>query len=250
MENKELNVTWCFPDLLNLHGDRGNIMALEKVGKMLGIDVKVNKVINLEDEIDFEKSDILFFNPGELKLIKPIVEALDSQKSKLSKYIEDNKVVVAIGTSGAIFGKEVRRLDETFSGLGYLDMYCTEREMVYGDDIIYKLSQDENVEINGSQIQIIDTTLNSDIAFGKIIYGHGNNGSEDKSEGARYNNLIFTNCLGPVLVKNPWLAEQIIKYALSSKGISIDSETDKSVYDLELKSMECIKIYNENKNNK
>ena len=32
-----LNITWLYPDLLNLHGDRGNLMAFERVGKAMGL---------------------------------------------------------------------------------------------------------------------------------------------------------------------------------------------------------------------
>ena len=35
MKKEELNITWLYPDVLNLHGDRGNVMALKKVGEML-----------------------------------------------------------------------------------------------------------------------------------------------------------------------------------------------------------------------
>ncbi len=125
-----------------------------------------------------------------------------------------------------------------------LDMECQERNLVYGDDIIYCLKDDEDMQINGSQIQIIDTNLNSDIALGQVIYGHGNNGKEEKSEGARYKNLIFTNALGPVFVKNPWFAEKIIKEAINNENIK---EIPEEEFELERKSMECIKEYTEKK---
>ena len=40
----ELNILWIYPDILNLPGDRGNLMAFEKIGKLLDIKVNVNKV--------------------------------------------------------------------------------------------------------------------------------------------------------------------------------------------------------------
>lgn len=127
-------------------------------------------------------------------------------------------------------------------------MNCIEREMVYGDDIIYHLEEDETMLINGSQIQIIDTSLQDDaIALGKLEYGHGNNGDEKKLEGAKYKNIIYTNCLGPLLVKNPWYAEKLIRTAMQIKGIAIEKEVDPSYYELEQKSMECIQKYNRKK---
>ena len=69
-----LNITWLYPDLLNLHGDRGNIMAFEKVGKKMGLDVKINRIDTFSQEIDFDNSDIIFMNVGEIKTVKSVVE--------------------------------------------------------------------------------------------------------------------------------------------------------------------------------
>lgn len=102
---EELNISWVYPDILNLHGDRGNVMALERIGKMLGLKVNIKKVENYGQMIDFEGSDIIFFNPGELKATDTIVEVLKLQKEKLDKYIEDGKVIVLIGTSRKYNGK-------------------------------------------------------------------------------------------------------------------------------------------------
>ena len=250
MADNELNITWCYPDILNLHGDRGNIMALKRIGEMLGLTVNIKKIETYNEKIDFENTDILFFNTGELKVVKNIIQALNKQREELVEYIEKGKVAIAIGTTGAVFAKQITRLNnEKIESLGLLDMDCKERELVYGDDILYTLNNEET-EINGSQIQIIDTYLNSDIALGHIKYGHGNNGNEEKQEGARYKNLVFTNALGPVFVKNPWFAEQLIRTAMKNKNFEIEREISDNEYEVEKKSMQCIKDYIEKKNSK
>lgn len=245
MANKELNISWCYPDILNLHGDRGNIMALKRISELLGLKVNINRISNYKDKIDFSSSDILLFNVGELKSISYLVEALQNQKEELDKYVSENKTVIIIGTTVCAFGKKTIMLDDKeIMGLGYLDLNCYERNSIYGNDLIYKL-KNSDMEINGSQISIVDVVLNSDISLGTSIYGRGNNGN--KSEGAKYKNIIFTNCLGPVFVKNPWFAEKIIRDAMKIKGYNIKKKISKKEYDLELKSMNCIKKYNLNK---
>lgn len=249
MKNNELKIAWCYPDMLNLHGDRGNVMALKRVGELLGLKVTIDRIETYDQRIDFENTDIMFFNPGELKVVEPIVKALKKQNKDLTKYVEDDKVIITIGTTGAVFAKETIRNDSTvIEGLGILDMKCTERELVYGDDIVYKLVEDNEMEINGSQIQIIDTELNGDIALGNIQYGYGNN--NDKKEGAKYKNVIFTNALGPVLVKNPWFAEKIIRKAVEKKNIEINKQIPKNEYEIEYNSLECIKKYIQKKTSK
>lgn len=243
-----INITWCYPDILSLHGDRGNLMAFEKVGKMLDIVINIKRIDNYSDKIDFENTDILFFNPGEFKSIEYIINSLNEQIDDLKKYIEKGKVLIAIGTTGAAFSKKIYRINgNNLIGLGFLDMTCKERETIHGDDLIVKTKND--IEIIGNQIQVMDTTLNDNkLKFADVIYGYGNNGYENKLEGARYKNLIFTNILGPLFVKNPWYTEEIIKIALKNKGIELDKNINIKNFEIEIRSSEAIKDYNKNKN--
>ena len=242
-----LNIVWAYPDILNLHGDRGNILALERIAKMLDIETNVKKIESYNQKIDFENTDIILFNVGEVKVMPAVIEALKKQENELKEYIERGSIVLLIGTTGCIMAKETLRADGTkFEGLGILDMNCIERKDVYGNDLHFTLKEDENMEIMANQIQLIDTKLNSDIAFGTIKYGMGNNDGKS-TEGAKYKNVIFTNALGPVLVKNPWYTEKIIKLAIENKGEKVDKSIKKDEFEIELKSMECIKKFIENK---
>lgn len=241
-----LNIVWAYPDILNLHGDRGNLFAIEKVAKMLGIETKVTKIENYKDKIDFENTDIILFNVGEVKVMTTIIYALEAQEKELMEYIEAGKIIILIGTTGCIMAKETLRADGSkFEGLGILDMQCIERKDVYGNDLHFTLKEDENMEIMANQIQLIDTVLNSDIALGFVKYGMGNN--DGITEGAKYKNVIFTNSLGPVLVKNPWYTEKLIKIAMENKQEKIENSIEKEDFEIETKSMECIKKFIENK---
>ena len=240
--NKELNILWMYPDILNLHGDRGNVMAFERIGKMLDVKVNINKVENYNSNIDFENSDILFFNVGEIKVMPTIIETLKKYKESMKKFIEDNKTIILIGASGAIMAKKIIRKDSEFEGLGFLDMDLVEREKIYGDDILFNLNEN-NMEIIGCQIKMLDTIIHSDISLGMLEYGSGNNGFSEKTEGAKYNNVIYTNALGPVFVKNPWYTELIIKNALKNKNIEIEKSLKEDDINIEINSLEAIKRF-------
>ncbi|MDD6328420.1 MAG: hypothetical protein Q4D54_05075 [Eubacteriales bacterium] len=236
----KLNIAWLYPDTLNLHGDRGNVMALERVAKMLDMEAEITRVDSYEQLIDFENTDIILMNPGEVRAVERLVDALGKQKDALYKYIEDDKVLLTIGTTGASFGKELVYEDgRKFACLGLLDMVATERKMVYGNDIWYKLDAKPSMEIIGSQIKLLDTKVAKEQALGKIVYGYGN--CEDGTEGARYKNLIYTDALGPVLVKNPWFAEYLIRIAMENKGCPVDAASPE--YKLEKDSNESIKAF-------
>ncbi|MBQ7580363.1 MAG: hypothetical protein IJU39_03535 [Clostridia bacterium] len=246
MSDKTLNISWVYPDLLNLHGDRGNVMALEKVAKLMGITPKVTRVDTFSERIDFENSDIILFNVGEVKTVAPIVENLKKYGNGIYDFANRNKVIVAVGSTGAILAKQLKRRDgSTVEGLGILDMNCVERNEIYGDDLYYTL--DDKTEILAVQIHIVDFFLeNENDALGKIVYGKGNNDS-DSTEGAKKNNVYFTNALGPVFVKNPWFAQKIIAEAMKQKGVEIEAKDLSKEFETELKSAEYIKKFIKNK---
>lgn len=242
--NNVLNIAWLYPDLLNLHGDRGNLMAFEKIGTEMGLDVRISRVDTFADEIDFEKSDILFLNAGEIRTVDPIVRSIKKYGDKIYSFASAGKPVIAIGTTGAVLGKKmVRCSGEVIEGLGLLDVTAKEREMIYGDDLHFTLNNPEKTEIVAVQIHLVDFfNGDKDSALGTVIYGKGNN-DEDMTEGARSNNVIFTNALGPVFVKNPWFAEMIINEALKATGRTAAKKVDNAFYDIELKSAEKIKAF-------
>lgn len=240
--SNELNILWMYPDILNLHGDRGNLMAFERIGNMLDVKVNINKIETYNDEIDFENNDILFFNVGEIKVMPAIIEVLKKYKEDIKKFIDNNKTIILIGASGAIMAKKIIRKDSEFEGLGFLDMDLVERKNIYGDDILFTLNEN-NMEIIGCQIKMVDTILHSDISLGTLEYGSGNNGIDEKTEGAKYKNVIYTNALGPVFVKNPWYTELIIKNALKNRNIEIEKTLkDEDIY-IEINSLEAIKRF-------
>lgn len=244
MEEKIINLLWMYPDMLNLHGDRGNVFALGKVAERMGITLNITKVERFNEKIDFKKADIILFSPGELKVVLKVLDRLKIDIMEVEKYIAANKYMIAIGTTGCIFGKEIERCgsENRIKGLEFFDMYSKERETVIGDDIYFSINDKQ--EIIGSQIQMVDFDVNEAQALGEVKYGYGNNGT--KSEGARVKNLIFTNALGPVFVKNPWWAEAILNQIAQDKGIeTMDIPVEN--YEIEIKSFNSIKELTEKK---
>ena len=59
----KINIGHLYPDLLNLYGDRGNILALVRRMNLREIETEVKKY-ELNDSIDFENLDIIFVGGG------------------------------------------------------------------------------------------------------------------------------------------------------------------------------------------
>lgn len=240
-----INVLWMYPDILNLHGERANAKAFEIIGKKLGLKVNIDRIDNIDEKIDFDKYDILLFNAGQLKEIQVLSNILNNQIKELNKYIKDKKIIFISGTTGALFSNTITRLDgTTFKGLNIFDCDVREREYILGDDLYFEFKK---MKIIGPQIQMIDIDIKEEKPFGKIIYGYGNSGKSD--EGIVKNNVIFTNTLGPVLVKNPWLTEYLFDLVIKRKKLKIKKK--KIDYELEKKSLEsCEEFINKKITNK
>lgn len=243
--SRAIHVAWLYPNILNIHGGRGDLMALKRIGEMMGMSVEIRRCESYADEIPFDWADIIYMTSGEIKCMAEIVEALDSQRSKLDGFIGSGGSLWAIGSSGAVLGNKYEMLNgSAVKGLGLLDMVWNERVSVWGDDLWF--STKDGFEVMGNQIQVADIHLGEgQEPFGKVIYGRGNCG--DGKEGAMTGSVIYTNCLGPMMVKNPKVASMLLKKAAAKAGIEGYNELTAEDTVIEDKSFELIKKFVERK---
>ena len=250
----ELNILWLWPDILNLHGDRGNVMALFRVCSLYGIKARLTRVSRLSDSFVPRSADIIVLGSGELAVMPEITGALLKRFPELIEYKESGGVLFCTGTTMAALSVFTMRLDGSYIyGLGLFDAECRERETVWGDDIIFKPSLSCNAGTNlpvfGIQIQMIDIRLREGQApLGQTEYGYGNDGGV--SEGAINVRMIHTNAHGPVLVKNPWLALSLVRKAVSRRygnAAVTGLDFDPSLFRVELESAKAIDAFNDKK---
>lgn len=224
-----VNIAWVYPDILNLHGDRGNMMAIEKIAEAMGIEANITK-INYGENIDFENTDLIFMGAGELRDIEHVVEKLDAEG--LKSYVEAGGYVLAIGSTGCVLGKTLTiEGGKVINGLGILDITAKElcrtkmpyvTKEVYGDDIWWTY---KDMEIIGNQIHRVDYTLGNAEPLGEVLYGYGND--LGGNEGARYKNVILTNTVGPLLTANPWFGADLICEIIKAKGEELSADLEK-----------------------
>ena len=229
----KMNLVWLYPDILNLHGDRGNVMAFKKIAEAMDIELNILKVSTYKDVPDFFGVDVVYMGAGQLRDLKYVAEDMAHYSDQLKTYVEEDGFVLCTGSTGCILGKETKLVNgDSIPSLGILDMTATElnrtkspmlTKEVYGDDIYWKTS--DGLEIAGCQIQRFDFKLKSTKPFGSLLYGYGNN-CTDPVEGARYKNVCFTNTVGPLLASNPWLGVRLIKDAAKRKGKNVPDPGD------------------------
>lgn len=214
-----LRIGHLFPNLLNLYGDGGNIVCLGKRCQWREIDYEIVP-IQLEDIETFvpEKYNILVLGGGSDREQAIISKVLYEKKDQLRDYVENNGVLLAVCGGYQLLGHYYRtEAGEEVAGLGILDMTTEpgERRMI-GDIVIQ--SQWSDLPVVGFENHMGKTTLGETIRpFGTVKYGYGNNG-EDETEGAIYKNCLGTYLHGPLLPKNPRIADHMLEKALERQS--------------------------------
>ena len=100
-------------------------------------------------------------------------------------------------------------------GLDLVDLYTEQGEGRLISNIILK-SDLFDMPIVGFENHGGRTYINQNQPLGKVLYGSGNDG-ESGYEGVVYKNVIGTYLHGPLLPKNPQLADELILRALRRK---------------------------------
>ena len=213
----ELNICHLYPDILNLYGDRGNILCMRKRLAWRGIDVNVDEV-SIGQKLEASKYDLLFIGGGqdfEQEVLLPDLRGATTEELKAA--IEDNLPVLAICGGYQMLGQYYKTWDGAQCDFtGALDLYTIgSKDRMIGN---YMFTCDElNCEIVGFENHSGKTYLGAGVKpMGKVLAGFGNNG-EDGTEGARYKNVFGTYSHGSLLPKNPKLADHILRVALERK---------------------------------
>ncbi|AAM23324.1 CobQ-like glutamine amidotransferase family enzyme [Caldanaerobacter subterraneus subsp. tengcongensis MB4] len=220
----KLTIGHMYPDLLNLYGDRGNIIALKKRCEWRKIDVEIKEIKAGINE-NFADIDLLFFGGGSDREQKIVSEDLKSKKKNLIKAIEDGMPVLAICGGYQLLGEYYKTLEgNKIEGLGILDAYTVaSNKRLIGNIVVEAHLFNKKFYLVGFENHSGKTFLRNCSPLGTVIIGYGNNG-EDKKEGCVYKNVYGTYLHGPLLPKNPEMADILIETALSRKYGKINFE--------------------------
>lgn len=224
----ELKICHLYPDLLNLYGDRGNTVCMEKRLQWRGIDCRFTEV-EYGDNDPLSDYDLIFIGGGQDFEQKLLMEDLQRGKgNNIKAAAEDGKPFLAICGGYQLLGHYYQMSDGTkCEYIGAIDVFTVagEKRMIGNTACI----SEEAGTIVGFENHAGKTFLSGTVRpLGTVLKGSGNNG-EDGREGARYKNVFATYYHGPVLPKNPELCDLILKTVLERKyGISALQPLDDS----------------------
>jgi len=214
-----------YPELLNLYGDRGNTECLVRRCQWRSIEVEV-RFLGLEtDPSVVSECDLLFAGGGPDLAQVRVAQDWPRFQDALQDFADRKGVGLFICGAYQLLGHYYRPAKgDDLPGLGLLDIttqhFGKDKPRCIGNVV---------VELGASSRKLLDkplvgfenhggrTYLGEGVQpLGRVKKGYGNNG-EDKTEGAVYKNIIGTYLHGPLLPKNPHLADYLIIKALAPR---------------------------------
>jgi len=227
--NYKLTIGWLYPELMSTYGDRGNIFILQKRCEWRGINCSVLPIEFKTPEEEIEKVDLIFGGGAQDRQQGILIDDLRKRKRPILQALL-NKGTPGLFVCGSpqLLGHyymtgEGRKLE----GLGIFDMetrhFGVTKPRCIGN-MVFKINEELKIPNNEMRKTVVGfenhggrTYLGPGVKpFGHVIYGFGNNG-EDGTEGAVYKNWIATYSHGPLLSKNPHIADWLLTKTLEVK---------------------------------
>jgi len=211
-----LRICHLYPDLMNIYGDRGNILSLKNRCLWRGIKVTI-KNISLNNKFCPENFDFFFAGGGQDRQQGLVGKDLQKKKGLIKKAVNNNKVFLLICGTYQLFGHYFKtHTNEKIPGIGILDLVTIASNQRKIGNVVVKLATNTLVGFENHSGNTFINQKGTTKPLGRIIKGFGNNG-KDKTEGAIYKNVFGTYLHGSLLPKNPHFADLLIKLALENR---------------------------------
>lgn len=233
-----LKVGYLYADYMNIYGDTGNIIALQKRAQWRDIRFLV-KNISLKDKLEGREIDIYFFGGGQDQAQKIVShDLIKSGKGKVIREdIERGVPLLSICGGYQLLGDFYQpHKGPKLLGIGLLPVYTIASfDRMIGNIVIevdssWFIVNSKNKDKQSMNYELISNNYlvgfenhsgktylkEGAIPLGKVISGFGNNG-ENKTEGCVYKNAVGCYMHGSLLPKNPALADWFLEKALEIK---------------------------------
>ncbi|WP_302655336.1 type 1 glutamine amidotransferase [uncultured Agathobaculum sp.] len=215
----ELNICHLYPDILNLYGDRGNIITMKRRLESRGIKVNIDEC-SIGQPLNADKYDIFFIGGGQDFEQEVLLRDLSSGKAQdIRTAVEEEKTFLAICGGYQMLGEYYKTWDGVqLDFIGAIGVHTIgAKERMIGNYMFRTTPESGDTVVVGFENHSGKTYLSEQVApLGMMLSGNGNNG-EDKTEGARYKNVFGTYSHGSLLPKNPVLCDFILQTALNHR---------------------------------
>ncbi len=221
MTGPRVTIAWLYPGLMNIYGDRGNVLCLMRRGQWRGIDVELQE-IQAGDRLDAEGVDLLFIGGAQDREQRMVADDLRRvQAPSIHAALAGGAALLAVCGGYQLLGHELRDTGGgVIEGISVFDLVtdpCPPKaSRIIGNLVASPLlpgcGNAPNLvgfENHGGRTRLGESAH----PLARVIRGGGNNG-EDKSEGCISGCAVGTYLHGSLLPKNPWLADWLLEKAI------------------------------------
>ncbi len=221
----QIRLAHLYPDLMNIYGDRGNVLALVNRARQRGIDIVVSEV-SIGQALDPAAHDLYFFGGGQDREQIPVAADLVASKAEaLREAIEGGAALLSVCGGFQLLARYYQPFDaDRLPGIGLFDAWTVASHQRMIGNVVIELAAASPLAQDGRPRTVVGFENHSGKTYlgpggqplGRVVVGYGNNG-EDRTEGAVYRQAIGCYLHGSLLPKNPHLADFLLAQALAHR---------------------------------
>jgi CobQ-like glutamine amidotransferase family enzyme len=215
--SRSIVVGHLYPDYLNIYADRGNIAVLERRAGWRGIGFDY-RTIGLGERVRPGEHDLFYIGGGQDREQALIAPDLAEKGPDLVEAVAKGAAFLAVCGGYQLLGSFYRdRSGAELPGIGLLPHHTVAGERRMIGDVLLECELDPGVRrtLAGFENHAGRTYLDEGaVPLGRVVAGFGNNG-QDGREGCHLESAVGTYLHGPLLPRNPWLADWLLARALA-----------------------------------
>ena len=212
-----IRVAHLYPEYLNIYADRGNIAVLTRRAELRGHSLAI-EAVSVGDALRLGEHDLVYIGGGQDREQALIAPDLAGKGDTLRRTVDGGAALLAVCGGYQLLGRGYRGRD----GSSMLGVALFPHETVAGErrligDVLLECELEPGLlrTVAGFENHAGRTKLDIGAEpLGRVVAGFGNDG-ESGFEGCRVGRALGTYLHGPLLPRNPWLADLLLSWAIA-----------------------------------
>ena len=220
---RRLVVGHLYPEYLNIYADRGNIAVLARRAAWRGIHLEV-RAIGIGDPVPVGEVDLLYIGGGQDREQALVAPDFAGKAAAVREALGGGAALLAVCGGYQLLGRSyLGHGGVELPGAAILPLHTVAGERRLIGDVLLEceLAPGDRHTLAGFENHAGRTLLDAGAEpLGRVVAGFGNDG-ESGFEGCRLGRAIGTYLHGPLLPRNPWLADWLLAQALARREGSV-----------------------------
>ncbi|TFD51546.1 cobyric acid synthase [Cryobacterium frigoriphilum] len=209
-----VTIVSLLPELLGNNGDAANARVLAQRARWSGADASIVPVRTRADLPD--RVDAVVIGTGTDSDLVAARDILLTMATELREWLTGGVPILAVGTGWELLSWGIELTDSTVEGLGLVPGHAVPRvERATGDLVVAS----KFGRLIGFENHARDYVGAEASPLGRVESGIGNGSAASGQEGVVMGEFFGTHLHGPVLARNPGLADHLVRLMLDRIGV-------------------------------